>query len=236
MALPVAGYASTLNVGGTSTATTGEATSLFSGAGAATVRQITNAAKRCIDPTVAVIVRDGVTVLTAGTQYVVDYLYGKIRFVSYTPSGAITVDCSYIPLLAVAGVRSISINADRDEIDSTALSNGATSAGESSILGKKKASGEIEYILGEFDDLDPGAGTQTFFAWMNGGASFLLDVQMGPSSSTQGFRAWCKLLNVQRDGISKGSELIGRKLRWHAVNGADDPTKDAFFSTTEAFS
>ena len=139
MALPVAGYLATLSVGGTSTATTAEATSLFSSAlGAAnTVRQITNTAKRCIDPAVAVVVKDGAGTV-ADTSYVIDYLYGKIRFLSYTPSGVITVDCSYIPLLTVSGVRAITISMDRDDIDATTLSNGVI-GGESSILGKKKA-------------------------------------------------------------------------------------------------
>jgi hypothetical protein len=129
-------------------------------------------------------------------------------------------------------VRAISISADRDEIDASTLSNGAV-GGEHAILGKRKASGDVEYLASEFDDLDPGAATPTFFGWLMAGTSFLLDVQMGPTGTTQGFRAWCKLPGIGRDGMSKGADLIGRKLKWHCSN--DGPTKDAWFSTTEAF-
>lgn len=233
MALPVPGYASTLNVGGTSTATTGEATSLFSSAlGAAfTVRQVTNAAKRAADPSVAVVVKDGGTPIAAA-NYIYDYLYSKVRFQNYTPVGAITVDQNYIPLLPVLGVTAFTVEMMRDEHDTTTLSNGVV-GGESSILGIKKASGDISFNLTEFDDQDPGAGTQTFFNYLNGGGSFLLDLQLGPTGSTGGFRAWCKLPDIER--VINFKELISKKFKWHAVNGADDSTKDAWFSATEAF-
>jgi len=234
MTLPVPGYASTLNVGGTSTATTGEGTSAYSGAGDSTVRQITTAAKRAIDPAVAVVVKDGVGTVAAAS-YIIDYMYGLIRFQSYTPSGTITADFSYIPLLAVAGVRGITAEFGRAEIDTTVISNGVL-GGEDALLGKKMGSGEIEFIRNESDDQDPGAGTQTFLTYLQTGVSFLLDVQVGLSASPGGgFRAWCKLSRIGRDGINKGDEVIGKKFRWKACNGADDPSKDAWFSCVEAF-
>lgn len=78
------------------TSFTAEATSLFSGAADATVRQITTSSKNLWDIDTAIVVKDGVTTLTLGTDYNADYLYGRIGFQTYTPIGAITLDGAYL--------------------------------------------------------------------------------------------------------------------------------------------
>lgn len=227
----VAGYPSTISVGGTSTAMTGEATSLFSGSGANTVRQITNSAKRCLDPAVAVVVKDGAGTV-ASTSYRLDYLYGKIRFLSYTPSGAITVDANYIPLLPVLGCRAMNINAGRQLLDATVFSNGSTPAGETFILGKKQADGEVDYLENIALDHDSGGGTVSFWGMLVAGAAVVLDAQIGDTTAARGFRSWVQVhgLPIQFDHNS----LVGKKVKWKTAEMRNTTnTQQAYWSMAE---
>lgn len=227
----VAGYPSTISVGGTSTAMTGEATSLFSGSGANTVRQITNSAKRCLDPAVAVVVKDGAGTV-ASTSYRLDYLYGKIRFLSYTPSGAITVDANYIPLLPVLGCRAMNINAGRQLLDATVFSNGSTPAGETFILGKKQADGEVDYLENIALDHDSGGGTVSFWGMLVAGAAVVLDAQIGDTTAARGFRSWVQVhgLPIQFDHNS----LVGKKVKWKTAEMRNTAgTQQAYWSMAE---
>lgn len=83
---------------GTGTTMTGEAvTSLGSG-----VYQITNAAKRAIDPNSSVTVLDGVATVPK-TNYQVGFASGKITLTNgYTASGTITVTAKYLTLAQAA--------------------------------------------------------------------------------------------------------------------------------------
>jgi hypothetical protein len=212
------GYASTISIGGTPTAVTGEATSLFSGAGDATVRQITNPVKWCMDSSVAVVVKDGVGTVAAAS-YKIEPLFGKIRFVSYTPSGAITVDYTYIPLLAVAGCRAFNPNVEREKINVTVFSQGTVPAGEDFILGEKMASGEIDYLEAYAKDHDSGGGTVSVKSLLEGSTAVLLDARLGSiayvAPSANGFRAWALLHGFgTRVGESGASE---RKIKWQAM-------------------
>jgi len=84
--MPIAGYNASVFVSGTSTATTGEATTNTSG----DIYQITDTDKQIMDPDVTPVVYDGVSVISAST-YTINYLEGTISLGS-TPAGAVTVD------------------------------------------------------------------------------------------------------------------------------------------------
>lgn len=93
------GYSADIYIAsGTGTSMTGEAvTSLGSG-----VYQITNTAKRAIDPNSTLTVLDGVATV-APQNYQVGWASGKITFTSgYTPTGTVTVTGKYLSLSQAA--------------------------------------------------------------------------------------------------------------------------------------
>lgn len=115
---PGPGYSSTLKITGSTTATTGEACSLVSGK----TYQVDNTAKRIIDHTVAITVKDGGVAVSASDIDHLDYLFGKVTFVAgYTPSGPITMDYSYLPLVAVAETKQWKLSVKNKLIDKTSL-------------------------------------------------------------------------------------------------------------------
>ena len=108
---PRAGYATVLEVGGTSTAFTGEATTNTTG----NTYQITNSAKRVLDPAAAVTVKDGGAPVAPAS---IDWLFGKVTL-SSPPGGAVTIDGSYIPRLTVALGKSAEPAVAIDAIDAS---------------------------------------------------------------------------------------------------------------------
>ena len=104
--MATAGNSAKLYRSGTSTSMTAEATTLVTGK----TYRMTNAAKRMLDPSVAVTVDDGGVPIASANIESIDYLHGIIVLDSgYTPSGAITVDANYLPLSQIADVYTTSI-------------------------------------------------------------------------------------------------------------------------------
>src|SRR5690606_14139279 len=91
----VAGYNVALKTSSTSTAMTDDATTQI---GSTKSYQITNTAKRVIDPDVAVVVEDGGTPVDADDIESIDYTGGTVTFVGgYTVSGSVTMTANYLP-------------------------------------------------------------------------------------------------------------------------------------------
>lgn len=110
-----AGYVATIKKSGTSTAMTGEATTLVSGK----TYQIDAAAKQVWDRTATFVIYDGVTDVTAQVESI-NYLYGTVTFLSaYTVLGAITVDGSYLPLAAYGKAQEFSLTQNAESVDTT---------------------------------------------------------------------------------------------------------------------
>jgi hypothetical protein len=88
------GYVTKLLKPGTSTAMTGEATTLTE----TLTYQITNAAKRVLDrATVPTVLDNAVAVSDANIQWI-DYLFGRVKFIAgYVPTGPITITGNYLP-------------------------------------------------------------------------------------------------------------------------------------------
>lgn len=146
-----AGFLCTLKQTGAAVSMTGEATTNTTG----NTYQITNTAKRIIDPDTAVTVYDGVTPI-ADTSVTVDYLFGKVTL-SSPPGGAVTIDASYLPTFSVAEPRSFELSFERDLLDSTVMDS-STSV-RSRIAGLKDMNGSIGSLDNLLTDIDSGGGT-----------------------------------------------------------------------------
>lgn len=177
--MATAAWAAQVKMSGTSTAMTGEATTSLGGS----QYQITSASKRIIDPTAAVVVKDGGTPVSS-SLYSVDRLFGIVTFSGYSPSGAITVDASYLPTAAVGECTGVTVTVTADLSDVSVLESQA----------KKKQStltdwsGSLERLALPLDDLDSGTGgTQSLDGWMKAGTPRLLDVLFTTGAR---FRGW----------------------------------------------
>ena len=164
--MSTAGYSAKLYRSGTSTSMTAEATTLVTGK----TYRITNAAKRMLDPTVAVVVDDSGSPVSASDILSIDYLHGIVTFdPSYTVSGAVTVDANYIPLSQIADVYNASFSTNIMTLDNTVYEDTAVS---------RKAG--LKDISGSFSSYDEGAtaissllaaGTVLYLTWMQTGSA-----------------------------------------------------------------
>lgn len=175
-----AGYAAAVKVSGTSTSFTGEATT---GLGD-DVYQITDETKRVLDPTVAVVVKDdGVAIPAADVT--VDHLFGRVTLAN-PPSGVVTVDGSYLPMLTVATAREASVSCSREIHDNTRF--GAPGAARTKQYGLKDFSGSIGVLEDTLTDHDSGAGTLTLEGVLTSGAAKLIEFR--PAATGAFFRGW----------------------------------------------
>lgn len=171
--MAVASWGSTLKVsGGTAVVITNEACTSLGGG----VYQVTNTARRILDPATAIVVKDtGVTV--ASTFYTLDILFGKVTFVGYTPTGAVTVTGAYLTVTAVAEVRNFSIEMKADLADSTTFDSGGV---RSKLPCLRDFVCSFEYLSTPVTDLDAGtAGTQTLQSWREAGTAKLVEIKLG---------------------------------------------------------
>lgn len=148
----VAGWNTTIKVGGTPTAVTGEACTNTTG----NTYQINTAAKRVWDYSVAVVAYDGGVPATVSS---VDYLFGKVTLAA-PPGGAVTVDVTYIPLLSVVQGKSVSQSTEIDELDASVFG----SMDKVFIAGLRSHSFKLGTLDTLLTDLDSGAGTWTWSA------------------------------------------------------------------------
>lgn len=94
--MTIAGYDTEILLSGSGLALTNEACTNTTG----DVFQITDAAKRALDPTAVITVKaNGITV--SPELYTLDRLFGRVSFLS-TPAAPVTVSGTYLPMTAVA--------------------------------------------------------------------------------------------------------------------------------------
>lgn len=203
-----AGYAAAIKLGGTSTAIVDEPTTDL-GDG---VYQITDTAKRVLDPSVAV------TVSEAG-DYVIDYLLGTITY-EVDPGDAPTVSANYIPLLTVAECRSLSFNMSAAELDSSVMQEAFSKL----ALGQATATGSITSLELISTDLDSGGGTTTWVAILQGRLHFLLDVTI----DGEVWRAWARLTGAPQEVSADG--LYTATLNWTSSNRRASGGEDVAFT------
>jgi hypothetical protein len=147
-----AGYTATVYISGTSTAMTGEACTEVE-AGPPASYQITASTKQRLDTAQAITVYDN-AVEVPGTDYTVDYLFGKITF-GVSVTGPVTVDAYFLPVLSAGLLRNVTATVSRDELDTNVLGT----VEKSFILGKRQATLEAESLTLLSEDLDTGGGS-----------------------------------------------------------------------------
>ena len=208
-------YTALIETGGTSTLMTSEACSLVSG----TIYQITNAAKRVIDPAVSVSVFDGVTGLV-DADVTIDYLFGKITLAN-APGGAVTVTANYIPRWSVASPREFEINCVRTALDSTAMAT--ATANRARMLGLKTARGSVGHIDRNDTDVDTSGAVVSVNSMLAAGVAVLLSIALGDGFT---FRGWV-LLEAVKQGASI-DDLITGSFNWssHNIAGLGDGASD----------
>ena len=210
--MAVAAHASTIKTTGTATALTNEATTEFT---ANTVFQITDTAKRVLDPTVALTVQqdplaDGSWAAVAATLYTVDYLFGKITFTPALGAAALVrvATGSYLALLTVAPVRAYNWQVANEAIDSTVH---GTSGGERTALyGLGDISGSLKVYEDLLTDHDSGAGTVKFTTAVHDKAPILLELRSGGVGEL--LRAWVIFDDTGLGGSVE--DLISATLPW----------------------
>jgi hypothetical protein len=177
--MAVASWGSTLKVSGTAVAMTTEACTNLGG----NVFQVTNTVKRIVDPFTTIVVRDAGVVVGVGF-YLVDLCFGRVVFSGYTPSGAVTFTGAYLPVEAVAEVRSFDIGLKADLADNTTFD----SAGfHSKLACLRDFTVGFEYLSAPSTDRDSVlAGVQTLQGWRESGTPKLIEIKLGSVF----FRGW----------------------------------------------
>ena len=185
-----AGHPTTVRVTGTAVALASEPTTEVV---ADTVFQITDAAKRILDPSVPVVVQvdadgggAGAYATVAASTYTVDHLFGRITFATPLASAATVriLSGSYLPTLAVVGAREFTISASRTVLDRTEFGDDA----KKKLAGLADLSGSIGSLDDLLSDVDPGAGSLKLVEMLSNATPKLIEIR--PAASGDKFRAW----------------------------------------------
>lgn len=192
-------YNTLIRSSGTSTATTGEATTSLG----SNEYQITDTAKQTWDRQVAPTVYVASSIVTTG--YTVDYLFGIIKFDS-SQTGAVTVDCNYLPMTEIVGGTNYNLELTADVLDTTDIAFARNNSGY-----RRHSTGFIGATLSidRLYDLD----SQYRNGLLNG-QSYLVEIR--PNTSTVTIRGW---FIVESAGLSGDiSSLEMENLNFH-LNG-----------------
>jgi hypothetical protein len=174
---------------GTAVPVTGEACAFVSGSDPNKLYRVTNTARRIWDPTAAIVVKDGGTPV-GSTLYTFDYLSGKVQFAGYAPAGAITVDGSYLPTIAIAEIRKYSLKITAGLPDVTSFD----SAGwHQYIQALKSLEMTLEMFSSPLVDLDGVAGgVQSLFSYLTNDTPKVIELNRGGEF----LRAWYRFENI----------------------------------------
>lgn len=143
------GYKTVLKKSGSATTLTDEPTSQI---GSTKTYQITDAAKRVLDPDTSVVVKDSNGAVSASNIKSIDLLFGKVTFASgFTPNGSVKMSGKFLPMAVIAqnsGSASLEMTgADLDATDrATAQANGGWMVHQVGLI-------DITASVERFDDL-----------------------------------------------------------------------------------
>jgi len=178
---------------GTSTTMTAEACSLVSGK----TYQVTNAAKRVIDPTSALTVLDNGGAVAAANIESIDFLFGKVTFVGgYTVTGAVTVTGKYLPLHTLTYAREF-------ELTDTNMLAEATVFADTTVK-RKQTLQSLMVRLGllERAGLVYNGGSTSLVSVLTAGTVLVIEINVGGSGTI--FRAM-----VIPENVSQGATVAG---------------------------
>lgn len=216
-----AGFTCALKQTGTAVAMTGEATTNTTG----NTYQVTNSAKRVLDPATAITVYDGATPI-ADANVTVDYLFGKVTL-SSPPGGAVTIDGAYLPTYAVAEPRAFELNFSKSIHESTVMA--ATTTAKARTPGLKDLSGSITSLDNLLTDLDSGGTTIVPFTDWQSGTRRVLEITF---PSGQIFRAFVLFSGISEKDAVDGLLESTLNFEGNAATGTDQTEGSSFgFST-----
>jgi hypothetical protein len=213
--MPTAAFATTIKVGGPSTAFTGDATTVVA---ANTVYQITNTAKRIIDPSVAIVVEvdadgagAGAYVTASASTYTVDYLFGKITFASDQGASALVrVSGAYLTPVDVAEAKEFDLSVSRDVQDASYF---VSDGFKRKLVTLKDCSGSVSSLVPLQRDMDPGAGSTVLSTLFSSGTPFIIEIRLGGAG--QYFRAWALIEST--DHKSQVGSMLESSFKWNSA-------------------
>jgi hypothetical protein len=202
----------TIKVGGTSTAFSAEPTTKVT---ANTVYQITDATKRVLDPSIAVLVEVDADGAGAGgyatasaSSYTIDYLFGTITFLADQGASALVrVSGNYLPMVALAKVTDSKVSVARDAPDATTMDSGSYRNKAPTLIDVQGSITSLE--LANYDH-DPGAGSIKLRDLLVNGTPFIYE----ESGGGQYFRAWVCATSVEHGNTAVG-ELTNTTINFY---------------------
>lgn len=208
---------------GTAVAMTGEACTTLT----VTTAQVTDAAKRVLDPDTAISVIDDAVPL-ADTDVTIDYLRGIVTKTSGNWNGAVTITAAYLPRYQVAEAKAFEINFSSNLVDSTTMDS------TTAYHAYTKALGEVSGTISQFDDLktdlDSGGTTIVPFTDFTAGTRRVLSIVF-PSGAY--FRAFVRFESTKHgQGVD---DLMNATLAWKATSatGTDQTEGQAAVWSTD---
>jgi hypothetical protein len=202
--MPYAAYPSLVEITGTATALSSEACALVSGK----IYQVTDAAKRVLDPDTAIVVKDDGVEVAAGS-YTVNYMFGKITFAAaYTPTTPITIfSGKYLPRLEIGVAKEYSIDDETELPDTTVFSSSPV---EQCIPTTRDVTGTLRRLDAGQIDYDTGGGSVRLMDLLITPTRKVLSIALGSSGTI--FRA---LVGFSADDISMGVKgVIEGTAKW----------------------
>jgi hypothetical protein len=203
-------YSTTLSISGTAIAMTDEATSSIS----STVYEITNAAKRRIDPNTAVTVKAN-SVVQAASTYSINFEFGRITFNS-APTAPVAITGAYLPVFAIGEVTDLTLSFSMEAPEVTPLSTS----------GWKSYKATVQDLSGSFSahqlpnvDVDTGAGIVKLSDYFNTGANVLIDV-VAPGSIPV-FRGHLVLTGIDMKPTASALVDVSANFAGAAIASAD---------------
>lgn len=213
--MAVAAFSCAVKQTGIAVALSGEATTSLGG----DVYQVTDTAKRILDPDTVITVYDGVTPI-ADTAVTVDYLFGKVSLAS-TPAGAVTIDGAYLPTFAVAEARGFELSFSAPALDSTLMA--ASTTARTRTAGLKDLTGSISGLDPLTTDLDTGVVPHDDFL---AGTRRVIEVTF--PTSGQIFRAFVRFAGVDESANYDGLLEATLNFEGSAATGTDQTEGSSF--------
>ena len=185
-----AGHLATISITGASTTMTGEATTVTSG----TSFQMDTAARRIVDPAVALVIKDGGSAW--GGTFTFDYLNGIVTL-SGAPTGDVTIDGAFLPSRQITQAYELDVSLSAALADSSLLGTAFTQRTRalSDITGSMSCYdvGLTNYTDVELVTLLDNATTKVIDIAWNGGTNYLRFFAMfenvEPSGSVDGIQS-----------------------------------------------
>jgi hypothetical protein len=174
---------------GTTTATAGEVCSVVAGTGGL-IYQITDSARRIIDPNVGPTVYDNAVDVTSAVA--LNYLFGRITF-GGAPTTPVRIDCNFLPRHEITKTREFSISMSADVPDTTALD---TAGFREKVHGLLDASGSLTVLDVGLTDF----GGDSLAVWLLAQDSKVLEFNLVDEI----VRTWAVIESVEPSGSVDG--------------------------------